>query len=182
MTASLVGAIGIHCPFTNAMLLADPVARLAWADWLEEHGQPRSAVPWRALAPLHLSPWTVENLETHLTRANRHTEQRSPRDTGRDRRLELMDCLLVALEAHREAAEVGCCCVHGGGVCFGWRRGYTTVCLAVRKADGTVAVDVGSARARVGGGSPANIWRDLVQYRPERSSCRARLKAWAAVR
>jgi hypothetical protein len=182
MTTALVAETTLPGPFTTALLLADPLARLACADWLEEQEQQKAAACWRALYPLRLSDWTQEHLERHLAVANDITERRSPRHSARDRLLDLMDCLLAGLEAHFDAQSPGCCCVHGGGVAFGWRRGHTTVCLAVRKPDRTVAVDVGSARARVTGGSPANVWPELVQFRPDVQSCRARLKTWAAQR
>ena len=41
-------------PFTTALLLADPLSRLACADWLEEQEQMQSATFWRALSPLRL--------------------------------------------------------------------------------------------------------------------------------
>src|SRR5262249_12255020 len=153
---------------------------LACADWLEEQGQMLRAARWHALAELHLSAWTVAHLQGRLESANQITRRESSRSRSpADRRLELMDCLLAGLEAHRDTQEPGCCCVHGGGVCLGGRRGHTPVCLAVGKADGTVAVDVGWARARTTGGSPAYVWPELVQFRPDWASCRARLAAWA---
>jgi hypothetical protein len=176
MTASPSAAAS---PFTTRTLLADPLARLAWADWLEEQGKSADAGPWRDLAGLHLTDWTVEHLQGRLKEANAVTERRSPRQTGLARRLTLMDCLRVANEAQSDLQTPGCCCVHGGGVCFGWRRGYTTVCLAVRRANGLVAVDVGAARARTTGGSPANVWPELVQFRPDTAACQARLIVWA---
>ncbi len=183
MTTALVGATRLPCPFTTATLLVDPLARLACADWLEEQGRVRSSALCRALSGLHLSDWTVAHLQEHLERANKVTQRKSSRSRSQDdRRLELMDCLLAGLEADRDPQRPGCCCVHGGGVYFGWRRGYTTVCLAVGKGDGTVAVDVGAARARTTGGSPAYVWPELVQFRPDWATCRARLAAWASRR
>jgi uncharacterized protein (TIGR02996 family) len=171
------------CPFTTPLLLLDPTARLVYADWLEEHDQPAKAPLWRRLGQVRLSAWTVANLRRRLRLANEGVHRGPRRRKRLHCRLDLHDCLLAALEATIDPAPVGCFCVHGGGVQYGsGRLRYTTVCLAVRKPDGTVAVDVGEARARNEGGTPANIWPQLKQFRPGTRPCQERLLAWAAQR
>jgi uncharacterized protein (TIGR02996 family) len=178
----LICMVLASCPFSMQVLLSDPGARLVYADWLEEHNEPKEAALWRRLGGLRLSEWTCANLNNNLHSANAGLAQGSVYERRKDRRLTLEDCLMAALKAATETAPFGCFCVHSGAVAFGWRKGYTTVCLAVRKADGTVAVDVACVRATTSGGSPARAWRELVQFRPDTRPCQERLKAWAEKR
>ena len=58
----------------------------------------------------------------------------------------------------------------------------TSLVLVVIRGDGRVCVDGGEAAARKTGGSPANVWPELVQWNPKIKAMLPRLDERSKVR
>jgi len=160
-------------PFLDA-IAADPDgyrARLVYADWLEENGEPEEAERERRYGNFLrlVSPKSLAAVFAELEKAN-----------GK-RRVRTLETRHV-IDAVLHAAEDGWTYYSGGTVAnkYGYPATSTWV-LAIRKQDGTVAVSVreGSAARNA---SPVSAWGELLRWTPDSAKCQERMKAWAEAR
>jgi uncharacterized protein (TIGR02996 family) len=154
----------------EAAILENPVdieTRLVFADWLDENGQHDKANHQRVITTI--SPKSLGTIFGNLEKAN---------GKRRTRTLDESDVINTVIRA----TEKGWAWVNGGTVANAY--GYpavTTWILAVKKADGTIAVDAGEGSASKNR-SPVCVWKELVLWKPGQSASDARIAAWAEAR
>jgi uncharacterized protein (TIGR02996 family) len=144
----------------------DPDKWFAYADWLREHGRPEDEAQPQQLgqAAAALSSWSRQNLPRRLAQAN---------GWHRTHLLTLLECLQPA--AHLDMSSAGWILRDAGGA-----AGLTTVCLAVRKLDGTIAVDAGAAQLHTSVPSVATAWpTELAGWRAGAMPLEEELRRWA---
>lgn len=154
----------------------DPLLRLALADAYESVGKTDLAAKERRCAEILALPANAdirERLEVAVENANGDL---------RARRIDYTD----GKGAVRKAlwnADFPAHYVDGGGVAnsYGYRA-YTALVLVYVRKDGKICVDGGQAQARKDGGSPANVWQELVQWKAGAKALLRRLEQWAQSR
>ncbi len=157
----------------------DATLRRVYADAFEEAGKIEEAGLHRSIADVLDNPLNADlagRVRAAVKKANGKMRARTVRES------EALNAVIGAVADFARNDEVPARYRDGGGVAnsYGYAAQTALVLVVVRK-DGKVCVDGGQAQARKGGGSPANVWRELVQWK-EGKQLDARLKAWAASR